>query len=349
MPHPHVGAMKLSVLDQSMITTGRSPDSAIRETVELARLCDQLGYHRFWVSEHHASDSVAGSAPEVLLGALAVSTQRIRLGSAGIMLPHYSSLKVAEQFRVLEALAPGRIDLGLGRAPGSDGRTAFALNPNAAEAAGLFPSQLRDVIAWTSNQPLIEGHPFRGIVAQPTGAHAPEIWVLGSSAYGAQVAAHFGLPYCFAYFFSEGQGAQEALDLYRDTFRPSARHPSPVSAAAVFALAAETQAEAERLFSSREVWRAERERGRYVALPSADEAAAYAFSDAEIGRNAALRSRSPCGTPDLVADRLLALGDALGLDEIAIVTAAHDASARRRSYSLIAETMLKPNLKRLAA
>ena len=332
--------MKLSVLDQSMITTGRSPDASIRETVELAKLCDQLGYHRFWVSEHHASDSVAGSAPEVLLGALAVSTQRIRLGSGGIMLPHYSSLKVAEQFRVLEALAPGRIDLGLGRAPGSDGRTAFALNPNAAEAANLFPSQLRDVIAWTSNKPLAEGHPFGSITAQPTGPFAPEIWVLGSSTYGAQVAAHFGLPYCFAYFFSEGQGAAQALDLYRDTYRPSERHPEPVSAAAVFALAAGTQQEAEHLFSSREVWRAERERGRHVALPSPEEAASYAFTPAETARNMALRERSPCGTPDRVAARLESLGRTLGLDELAIVTAAHDPQARRRSFTLIADEML---------
>jgi luciferase family oxidoreductase group 1 len=341
--------MKLSVLDQSMIATGRSPDASIRETVELAKLCDALGYHRFWVSEHHASDSVGGSAPEVLLGALAVSTRRIRLGSAGIMLPHYSSLKVAEQFRVLEALAPGRIDLGLGRAPGSDGRTAFALNPNAAEAASLFPSQVRDVMAWTSNQPLIEGHPFRGIVAQPAGPHAPEIWILGSSAYGAQVAAHFGLPYCFAYFFSDGQGAQEALELYRDTYRPSGRHPSPVCAAAVFALAADTQAEAERLFSSREVWRAERERGRYVALPSPDEASAYDFTAAEIARNAALRARSPCGTAKHVATRLRALGAALGLDEMAIVTAAHDPRARSRSFALIAGEMRGQGLDMLAA
>ena len=332
--------MKFSVLDQSMIVSGRSPDASIRETVELAKLCDRLGYHRFWISEHHSSDSIAGSAPEVLLAALAVSTSRIRLGSAGIMLPHYSSLKVAEQFRVLEALAPGRIDLGLGRAPGSDGRTAFALNPNAADAANYFPAQLRDVMAWSGNTPLAENHPFRGVVAQPFGPFTPEIWVLGSSNYGAQVAAHFGLPYCFAYFFSEGQGAAEALDLYRSTYRPSERHPAPYSAIAVFALAADTQEEAERLFSSREAWRAERERGRYVALPSPEEAMAFPFSDGDRIRNQAIRDRSVFGTVDVVERRLMAVANSHGVDEVALVTATHDPEARRRSFTLIAERML---------
>jgi luciferase family oxidoreductase group 1 len=329
--------MLLSVLDQSMIVTGRSPAASIRETVELARLCDRLGYHRYWVSEHHNTDSVAGAAPEVLLGALAVATQRIRIGAAGIMLPHYSSLKVAEQFRVLEALAPGRVDLGLGRAPGSDGRTAFALNPNAAQAADYFPAQVRDVLAWVGGTSLVEGHPFRDVKAQPQGPGMPEVWVLGSSNYGAQVAAHFGLPYCFAYFFSEGVGAAEALDLYRDTYQPSERHPTPHSAICVLAIAADTPAAAERLYVPREVWRAERERGRYVPLPSSDEAAAYAFTDDEARRNARLRDRALFGTPEVVKARLTSIAQDLGADEVAVVTATHDAADRRRSFTLLAE------------
>jgi luciferase family oxidoreductase group 1 len=328
--------MLLSVLDQSMIVSGRSPDASIRETLALAQLCDELGYHRFWLSEHHSSDSIAGSAPEVLLAALAVTTRRIRLGSAGIMLPHYSALKVAEQFRVLEALAPGRIDLGLGRAPGSDGRTAFALNPNAAEAAQAFPTQLRDLMAWVASQPLPENHPFRAVRAQPTGPTTPEIWMLGSSDYGAQIAAYFGLPYCYAYFFTEGQGAEQALSLYRETYRPSARHPRPHSAIAVFALAAETQNEADRLFTPREIWRAERDRGRFVPLPSPEEASSYPFTEAERARNAAIRAHAAYGTPDIVRARLTAIAARHQVDEIAIVTALHDAEARRRSFSLIA-------------
>jgi luciferase family oxidoreductase group 1 len=329
--------MRLSVLDQSVIVSGRAPGESIRETVDLARLCDDVGYHRFWLSEHHSSDSIAGSAPEVLLGALAMVTRRIRLGSAGIMLPHYSSLKVAEQFRVLEALAPGRIDLGLGRAPGSDGRTALALNPNAAQAAEHFPVQLRDLMAWVSGAPLPDGHPFRAVQAQPAGPTSPEIWMLGSSTYGAQVAAWFGLPYCYAHFFTEGQGALEALSLYRQSYRPSARHPRPVSGIAVFALAAETQAEADFQFGPRDVWRAERERGRFVPLPSPEAAAGYVFTDAERARNAVIRERAASGTPGIVRQRLSAIAAAHEADEVAIVTAAHDPAVRRRSFQLIAE------------
>src|SRR3978361_1409263 len=171
--------VRLSVLDQSTIVSGRSPDTSIRESIALAQHCEALGYARYWCAEHHNSDSQAGSAPEILIAAIAATTQRIRVGSAGIMLPHYSSLKVAEQFRVLEAIAPGRIDLGVGRAPGSDGRTAMALNPNAAQAADDFPAQLRDLQAWTAGEELPVNHPFRGVYAQPLGPHAPEIWVLG--------------------------------------------------------------------------------------------------------------------------------------------------------------------------
>jgi luciferase family oxidoreductase group 1 len=331
-------AMRLSILDQSMIVSGRAPADSIRETVELARLCDRLGYHRYWLSEHHNTDSVAGSAPEVLLGALAMATTRIRLGAAGIMLPHYSSLKIAEQFRVLEALAPGRIDLGLGRAPGSDGQTAFALNPNAAQAAEHFPAQVSDVMTWVSGGELPAGHPFREVKAQPQGPGSPEIWILGSSNYGAQVAAHFGLPYCFAYFFSEGLGAREALDLYHGTYRPSERFPAPISAICVLAVAAETQGQAERLYVPREVWRAERERGRFVALPSPEEAAIYPFTEAEMRRNNVLRGRAMFGTPDVVKARLTEIATDLRVDEVAIVTPTHDPADRRHSYTLLAET-----------
>ena len=328
-----------------MTASGRSPAEAIRETLALGPLLEDLGYGRLWLSEHHSSGSVAGSAPEVLLAALAATTSKIRLGSAGIMLPHYSALKIAEQFRVLEALAPGRIDLGVGRAPGSDRRTSYALNPNPDEAVNAFPSQLRDLMAWVAGEPLVENHPFRGVEAQPMGPGAPAIWMLGSSSYGAQVAAFFGLPYCYAYFFTEGQGAMEALDLYRENYRPSAANPRPYSTIAVSALAAETQAEALRLFTSREAWRAEFERGRFVPLPTPDEAAAYPFTEAERQRQARIRERAAIGTPDLVAVRLREIATAHGADEVVIVTAAHDPQARRRSFRLIADELItKPDL-----
>ena len=251
------------------------------------------------------------------------------------MLPHYSALKVAEQFRVLEAIAPGRIDLGLGRAPGSDGRTAYALNPDAANAADHFPSAVRDLLAWLAGEKLVEGHPFRDIVAQPRGPTMPETWILGSSDFGAQVAAHFGLPHCFAQFISE-RGAEGALKLYRDNFRPSARHSEPVGAICVWALAAETEAEARRLFSSRALARLNRDRGIFSALASPEEAAAFTYSDADRAQLERIEARAIFGTPDVVADRLRRLAASCGVREVAVLSTAHDPAARRHSYTLLA-------------
>lgn len=250
---------------------GRSQADAIRQTLELGPWCESLGYHRFWVSEHHSHPSIVGSAPEVLLAALAARTSRIRLGSAGVMLPHYSAYKVAEQFRVLDALAPGRLDLGVGRAPGSDGRTAQVLNPDR-YASERFPQQVMELKAWVTGQPLPAGHPGHGVWACPSGDTAPTVWMLGSSDYGAQLAAHLGLPYAFAYFITEGQGVEQALELYRANFRPSAECPKPHAAICVWALAADTEEEAWRLFQSRARWRMDRNVGRLTALYPPDEA-----------------------------------------------------------------------------
>ncbi|PPQ29360.1 LLM class flavin-dependent oxidoreductase [Rhodopila globiformis] len=330
--------MRLSVLDQSTIVTGRSPDASIRESIALARHCEALGYHRYWCAEHHNSDSQAGTAPEILIAAIAATTRYIRVGSAGVMLPHYAALKVAEQFRVLEAIAPGRIDLGLGRAPGSDGLTAYALNPLADKAAEQFPATVRDLLAWVSGEKPVEGHPFRDVRAQPAGPTAPEVWILGSSDYGAQVAAYFGLPFCFAHFITDGRGAAEALSIYRDTYRPSARHPAPHAAICVWALAADTPEEAAHLFRSRELWRLGRDRGVYAALPSPEEAAAHIYSEDELTRLGRLRERALYGTPDVVMKKLRALAAMHQAEEIAILTTLHDAAARQRSYTLLART-----------
>ncbi len=309
--------IRLSVLDQSTVVSGRLPDASIRESLELARHCEGLGYARYWVAEHHNSDSQAGTAPEILISAIAATTQRIRVGSAGVMLPHYSSLKVAEQFRVLEAIAPGRIDLGLGRAPGSDGLTAFALNPAANTAADHFPAQVRDVIAWASAEPLVEGHPFRSVRAQPQGPTVPEIWILGSSDYGAQVAAHFGLPYCFAAFITDGAGATETMALYRQTYRPSRRHPTPHGAVCVWAVAAETDDEAEHLFGSRAMWRLGRDRGLFLPLPSPEEAARHRYTKSEHEHVARLKERAIWGSPARVGARLRAITAELEVAEVA--------------------------------
>ncbi len=328
--------MRLSVLDQSTAAKGRSQAIAIRETLDLARLCDTLGYYRYWVSEHHNSDSIVGTAPEVLMAAIAAATQRIRIGSAGVMLPHYSALKVAEQFRVLEAIAPGRIDLGVGRAPGSDRLTAFALNPHA-NALDEFPQQVHDLQAWVSDAPLPGDHPFRAIKAHPRGPTSPELWILSSSDYGAQLAAHFGLPYAFAYFFTDGKGVEEALDLYRKNYRPSARYPEPQATICVWALAAETEAEARRLLMTREFWRIGFEQGIRKPLISPEDAAAYPYTDAERTIIEALRRKAIVGTPEQVAARLTDLAQRLALDELVIVTWTYDPAPRQRSYELLAE------------
>ncbi len=323
--------MRLSVLDQSVSIAGSSEDAAIRDTLALAEHCERLGYSRFWVSEHHGLPTIIGSAPEVLMAAIAARTTTIRIGSAGVMLPHYSALKVAEQFRVLEALAPGRIDLGVGRAPGGDMRTARALNPNAHAAADDFPAQVHDLQAWTS-QPA-----HQGISAHPLGPHAPEVWILGSSSYGAQLAAHFGLPYAYAYFFVDGQGTEEALGLYRRLYRPSERHPHPHPTVCVWALVADSHEEAVHHALGRERWRVDRERGVFGPLQSSDAIAARGFTVQERPTVEAMRRKAFVGTPAEVGDQLRSLAAAFELEEIVVNTWAYDPAVRRRSYALLAE------------
>ena len=328
--------IRLSVLDQSVAVTGRSADASIRETLALAQHCEALGYERFWVSEHHSHPTIVGSAPEVLMAAIAATTQRIRIGSAGVMLPHYSALKVAEQFRVLEALAPGRIDLGVGRAPGSDGRTAQLLNPQAHSAADHFPLQVRELQAWVGGNELPEGHPGRGVTAEPGGPTAPTMWMLGSSNYGAQLAAHYGLPYAFAYFITDGQGAEEAIAVYRDMYRPSPQHPEPQPALCVWALAADTEEEAWQHFSGRERWKIDRNRGALGPLQSPAELAQRPYSPAEQMQTEQLRRTALVGSGPQVAEKLRALSDALEVEELVVITWAHDPAVRRRSYELLA-------------
>ncbi len=323
--------MRLSVLDQSVSLAGSGEDAAIRDTLSLAVDCEKLGYSRFWVSEHHGLPTIVGSAPEILMAAIAARTTRIRVGSAGVMLPHYSALKVAEQFRVLEALAPGRIDLGLGRAPGGDMRTARALNPNASHAAEDFPIQVRDLHAWSS----LGTH--EGITAHPLGPFTPEIWILGSSDYGAQLAAHFGLPYAFAYFFTDGQGAGSAMALYRERYQPSERHPKPQATLCIWALAAASDEEAAHLALSRDRWRVDRQRGALGPLQAPDDIARRGFSEVEGSMLAPMRKKAFVGSAATVGVKIRKLAEEFDLDEVVINTWAHDPAVRRRSYALLAE------------
>jgi luciferase family oxidoreductase group 1 len=328
--------MKLSVLDQSTASMGKTQDTAIRETLELARQCELLGYHRFWLSEHHNSGSIVGTAPEILMAAIAATTSRIRIGSAGVMLPHYSALKVAEQFRVLEAIAPGRIDLGIGRAPGSDQMTAYALNPYPQNVLDQFPRQVQELQHWVSGTPLPAGHPFENVIAQPTGPSTPEIWILGSSEYGAQLAAFFGLPYAFAYFFSEGTGVEQALELYRKNYCASEKCPEPTATICVWAVAADTKEEALHQFKTRE--RAIVDRRQGIRLPlMPPEKAERPYSPAELVTAEKLRHKAIVGTSEEVTARLKDLAESLGLEELVIVTWTYDPAPRHRSYELLAE------------
>ncbi|MDE0174067.1 MAG: LLM class flavin-dependent oxidoreductase [Defluviicoccus sp.] len=329
--------LRLSVLDQSIAAAGRPHGQAIRDTVSLAAHCEALGYRRFWVSEHHNHPSILGTAPEILIAAMAMRTERIRIGSAGVMLPHYSALKVAEQFRVLDALAPGRIDLGLGRAPGSDGLTAYALHPMANERPQQFPADVRDILAWISGRPLAEGHAFAQVRAYPAGDTVPEVWMLGISNYGAQVAAHFGLPYCFAWFFTDGRGAAEALRMYREGYRPSERHPERISGLCVWALAAESEEEAQHHYTPRARWQLLRRQGLYTALETPEDAAAHPYTEPEKAILDRFREQAFVGTPGRVAERIEALATELDVQEIAVVTWTHDEAVRRNSYALLAD------------
>jgi luciferase family oxidoreductase group 1 len=327
--------LTLSVLDQSVAVDGRQQDDAIRQTVALASKCEAWGYKRFWVSEHHSHPSIVGTAPEVLMAAIATQTSRIRLGSAGVMLPHYAPLKVAEQFRVLDALAPGRIDLGVGRAPGSDGRTAQLLNPDR-YASENFPQQVMELQAWVTGEPLPAGHPGHGVFAYPSGPTSPHVWMLGSSDYGAQLAAHLSLPYAFAYFITDGQGADHAMHLYRNNFRPNEVMPKPEGVICVWALAADTEEEAWRLFESRVRWKLDRNLGRIGALLPPEQAVRdYASSEQRTLKE--LKENALVGTAKQVASKLRALAKRLQIEEIVVITWTHDPAAQARSYELLAQ------------
>ncbi len=330
--------LKLSILDQSTAASGRSQDQAIRETLALAQQAEALGYHRFWVSEHHNHDSIVGTAPEILMAAIAARTSRIRIGSAGVMLPHYNALKVAEQFRVLDALAPGRIDLGVGRAPGGDRRTAYALNPHAQMSeADEFPAQVRDLEGWLAGFTPAEGDPRHGVRALPQAPTQPELWMLGSSNYGAQLAAHFGLPYSFAYFITDGRGADEALEIYRRYFKPSQKLAQPKASVCVWALMTETQEEAEHLFMTRARWRQARDRGELLPLQTPEAAAAHDYTPAERAKLERDQQRALIGTPAVLGARLRELAASLQVEELVILTWTHDPAPKLKSYQLLAQ------------
>jgi len=331
----------LSVLDQSPIRAGATPGQAIHETLELAQACERLGYHRYWLAEHHSSGGVAGSTPEILIGQVAARTFRIRVGSGGVMLSHYSPLKVAENFRMLETLYPGRIDLGIGRAPGSDQRTAQAL-AHGPGALGIehFPDQVADLVAFLHNR-LPAGHPFSGVRAMPEGPTVPDLWLLGSSDGSAAVAAFFGTAFSFAHFIN-ADGGEEVMRAYHHRFRPSPSRQAPTGSVAVFTVCADTEAEALRLAESRKLWIVRLHTGRTGPYPTVQEAQDYRYNGHELAILEHGRRRTIAGAPEQVRDRLLALGADYGVDEFVILTITEDFKSRLRSYEPLAEAFGLP-------
>lgn len=331
--------LRIGIVDQSPVPNGATASEAVRETVTLARLADRLGFSRYWLAEHHSTNSFAGSAPEVLIPVVAGATSRIRVGSGGVMLPHYSPYKVAEQFRMLQTLFPGRIDLGLGRAPAGTGAAAAALRygrpPIPVER---FPEQLADLAGWLGES-LEPGHPFARVRATPRGTDVPELWMLASSGTTADVAARLGIGYSFAQFIS-GVDGSAAARAYREQFRPSPTLAGPAANLGIGVLCAETSAEAERLSLSLHLWRMRIMRGVDRGIPSPEQAE-QEFREWGVPPEELIReeTRVVVGDPDQVRAALLDLADRYGVDEIMTVTVTHDPAARRRSYTLLAEAM----------
>jgi luciferase family oxidoreductase group 1 len=338
--------MKLSVLDQSPVRSDGSASEAVAETIQLAKACESWGYHRYWLAEHHNTGSFAGSCPEILIARVAAETKAIRVGSGGVMLTHYSPLKVAEQFRMLEILSPGRIDLGLGRAPGSDQRTARALQagPQAWDI-DAFPSQvylLRQFLDDAAGEPLPDEHPYRGIHATPMGPTRPEMWLLGSGIHSAVFAGELGIPFSHAHFIS-AEGSEEACETYRKRFKPSAWCQTPRLSMGVAALAAETEEEARRLSASRNLWVVRLLTGRPIAFPPPEEALGYPFTEQEKALLENIEARSTVGTPEFVRKKLTAIAERHGAEELVVVTITYDAASRLKSYELLAQEFgLKP-------
>ncbi|MFF3244996.1 LLM class flavin-dependent oxidoreductase [Streptomyces sp. NPDC002870] len=332
----------LSVLDLVTVGVGRTATDALRTSVDIARLAERRGFHRHWVAEHHSMPGVASSSPAVILAHLAAHTERIRLGSGGVMLPNHAPLVIAEQFGTLEALAPGRVDLGLGRAPGTDGPTAAALRrtPEArGEGADDFPQQLAELTRFLDDD-FPDGHPYARIHAVPGPVQGPSarppVWLLGSSGFSARLAGVLGLPFAFAHHFS-AHNTIPALDLYRESFRPSAVLDAPYAVIGVSALAADDEKEARRQVLTGALSMVRLRTGRPGLIPTPDEAAAYEFSPMEREFVDSWLANVVHGTADAVRTGLDDLQKRTGADELMITANAHGGDSRLRSYELIAD------------
>ncbi len=329
--------MPLSVLDLSPAVAGEGESQAVWRTLDLARHADRLGFRRYWLAEHHSIPSVVSTAPEVLIGHVADRTSRIRVGSGGIMLPNHSPLRVAETFRVLETLHPGRIDLGLGRAPGSNSVTALAMRRSRERlVADDFPEAIDELLGYGDNH-LPAGHPFSAVRAMPTDVPLPPVWILGSTEDGAGIAAEKGLGFAFAHHINP-DSAVPAIRTYRENFRASARLPRPQVILAMAVVCAETEVEARRLASTTELAWLRLRTGRPAPLDSPETATAYPYSPAERQVVEAARRHFLAGDPAGVSESLARIVALTGADEVMITAMIYDHAARLRSYELLAKT-----------
>jgi luciferase family oxidoreductase group 1 len=326
----------LSALDLSPVTTATPGSAALRNSLDLARLADRLGYKRYWLAEHHNLASIASSAPEIMIGRIAAATTRIRVGSGGVMLVNHAPLMVAERFKVLEALFPGRIDLGLGRAPGTDPVTSYALRRRQDVREGDdFLERFQELLLLERGG-FPQNHPFRAVHAVPADVALPPVWLLGSSGYSAELAATVGMGFAFAHHFAEHDAIGPMLS-YRAHFKPSETLLAPYAILAVAAIAADTDAEAERIAVSADLNFVRRAKGEYLPLASPEEAAAYPYAEIDRERIARQRERLVVGGVESVKSRLTALIEATRADELMITTMAYDHAARLHSYELLAE------------
>ena len=325
----------LSVLDVSPVSSGSNGAQALRNTLELAQLADRLGYERYWLAEHHNLATIASSAPEVMIGHVANVTERIRIGAGGIMLPNHAPLKVAETFRVLEALHPGRIDLGIGRAPGTDPVTATALRrSDDGLGADDFPERFGELLAF-SGDGFPKDHPFRSVVAMPSDIELPPIWLLGSSGYSATAAGKMGLGYAFASHFSPADPAP-AMRAYRESFEPSKDFVRPSAILAVAVICGETEEHAQRLASSMELAWVRMRSGKPGPLPSPEEAMGYPYTLAERRLADAYRTMQVIGDPSTVRTRIEELAERTMADEVMVTTNVYDHAERLGSYERLA-------------
>ncbi|MDN5697982.1 MAG: LLM class flavin-dependent oxidoreductase [Rubrobacter sp.] len=330
-------SFKLSVLDLSPVSEGTSGHQTLQNTLDLARLADGLGYERYWLAEHHSLPNVASPAPEVMIGHVAAETSRMRVGSGGIMLPNHAPLKVAEIFRTLEALHPERIDLGIGRAPGTDPMTAQALRRSGDRGGQEFPEQFTQFLAFAGEgEPFPEDHPFANVRAVPEDVALPPIWLLGSSGYSAQASGEMGLGYAFAAHFGPGDPV-EPMHAYREHFTPSKSFESPSGIVATSVICAEDDERARELASSMELVWVRMNSGRPTPLPSPEEALSYEYNEAERRIAEAHRTNQIVGGPDTVRQKIEDLAQRTAADEVMVTTAVYDHSERLRSYERLAE------------